>query len=100
MRDKIPEIIQKNGKSPVTKYLSDKEYFNELKNKLSEEVDEFKQSNSVEELADILEVVFSLALHLGVRKTHLEEIRLKKNDERGSFNDKVFLIETNLIDNL
>ena len=41
VRDKIPEIIEKAGKTPVSHILSDKEYISELDKKLNEECAEY-----------------------------------------------------------
>ena len=65
VRDRIPEIIEANGHKCETRVLNDDEYLLELKNKLQEEVNEFLESGSVEELADILEVVHSLSAQFG-----------------------------------
>lgn len=94
VRDKIPEIIKKKGNIPLTKILSEKEYFIALKAKLTEEMDEFKESESLEELADILEVVFALASHSGSNQAELEKLRLEKQNERGGFEEKILLLET------
>ena len=94
VRDKIPEIIKSQGKIPKTDVISGTEYFSALKNKLTEETVEFNTSETAEELADIMEVVFSLAAHIGITQKELEQIRLKKQLERGSFNNGIFLIET------
>ncbi len=99
VRDKIPEIIKSHGKTPTTRILSEKEYFIALKEKLEEETNEFQESESLEELADVLEVVFALASHLGSDQRKLEEIRLKKQLERGAFEERTFLLEAELIDN-
>lgn len=57
VRDRIPEIIKNDGKMPIMEILSDEEYLKELDKKLSEEVAEYQADKSIEEMADILEVV-------------------------------------------
>ena len=61
VRDKIPEIIRQQGEIPNCRILDQKEYLYFLEQKLDEEVGEYHRDQNVEELADILEVVFSLA---------------------------------------
>jgi predicted house-cleaning noncanonical NTP pyrophosphatase (MazG superfamily) len=90
VRDRIPEIIRANGETPVTRILGDKEYLSELIRKLDEEVSEFKADLSVEELADIQEVVLALADAIANRN-ELEKIRARKAKTRGALQDKVFL---------
>jgi predicted house-cleaning noncanonical NTP pyrophosphatase (MazG superfamily) len=61
VRDKIPDIIMRRGDKPVTQILDAGAYRRELRRKLQEEVAEFGESGEVEELADVLEVVYALA---------------------------------------
>jgi predicted house-cleaning noncanonical NTP pyrophosphatase (MazG superfamily) len=69
VRDKIPDIIRADGKEPITRILDDQEeYLTELVNKLAEELKEFSLDYSLEELADIQEVV--QAMRDGIGKTH------------------------------
>ena len=95
IRDKIPEIIEKDGYSCNIKTLSDDEFLVEIEKKLSEEVTEFQNDKNPEELADILEVIYRIAKLRGISKEELENIRIKKVNERGSFEKNLFLIDTN-----
>ena len=95
IRDKIPEIIQKDGHTCNTKTLSDEQFLIEIEKKLSEEVTEFQNDKNPEELADILEVIYRVAQLRGVSKEELEKIRIKKSEERGGFEKNLFLIDTN-----
>ncbi len=94
VRDKIPEIIGKSDKTPHYKELDQKRYFIELKKKLNEEVLEYFESESSEELADILEVVYALAKEQKVSPSQLEQIRQTKRQQRGGFEKRILLIET------
>lgn len=94
VRDRIPEIIAANGEEPVTRVLADVEYKQELKKKLHEEVAEFDRSGTTEELADVLEVVYALAAVENLSPTQLETLRQQKREERGGFEQRIFLIET------
>lgn len=95
IRDKIPEIIHKDGYSSNVKTLSDEEFLEKLEEKLSEEVAEYQNDRNPEELADILEVVYRIAELKGVSKEELEQIRNKKVEKRGAFERNLFLISTN-----
>ncbi len=78
IRDKIPEIIQKDGYSCNVKTLSDEEFLVEIEKKFSEEVTEYQNDKNPEELADILEVIYRIAKLRGISKEELENIRIKK----------------------
>ncbi len=94
IRDKIPEIIQKDGHSFNVKTLSDEEFLIEIEKKLSEEVIEYQNDKNPEELADILEVIYRIAKLRGISKEELENIRIKKLQERGGFEENLFLVDT------
>jgi predicted house-cleaning noncanonical NTP pyrophosphatase (MazG superfamily) len=92
VRDRIPEIIRASGAEPITYRAESAEYRRRLHDKLLEEVDEFltaDEATAVEELADILEVVYALAADLGTTKDHLERTRAAKAAERGAFTGRV-----------
>lgn len=91
VRDNIPEIMQSNGAKPVTRILSKEEYLIELNKKLLEEVKEYLESEEVEELADIEEVILAILNTKGFTKDNLEEIRNTKVLKRGAFNKRIFL---------
>lgn len=91
VRDKIPELIKSQNKDPLFYVADSKEYYNALVEKLGEEVNEFMQSHDIEELADIMEVVYAIAKHKEVDKKKLENIRLKKANERGIFKNRFIL---------
>jgi len=94
IRDKIPEIIQKDGHSCKVKTLSDEQFLVEIEKKLSEEVTEYQNDKNPEELADILEVIYRIAKLKGISKEELEQIRIKKVEDRGGFENNLFLIDT------
>lgn len=93
VRDRIPDMIRAQGEEPVIRTLSDSEYLACLRDKLSEEVEEYRQSGEIEELADIMEVVLALAKAQGGSMEALMEAYCRKHAERGGFADKVFLVE-------
>lgn len=94
IRDKIPEIIEKDGYTCNVETLSDEEFLIQIEKKLSEEVVEYQNDKKPEELADILEVIYRIAKLRGISKEELENIRIKKLEERGGFEKNLFLIDT------
>lgn len=97
VRDKIPEIIENTGKKFTTKVLSNQEYLKELRKKSYEELEEYMNAsdkeNALEELADLLEIIHALAIAHGSSITEVEAIRKEKEQKRGGFQEKIFLIE-------
>ena len=94
VRDRIPEIIESKGGKAAFCQLSDRDYPRYLEAKLDEEVAEYHKDKTVEELADILEVVIALAADLGVSKEQLWDIYQQKHDARGGFEKKLLLIRS------
>ena len=94
VRDRIPEIIRNNGEQPETRILSDEEYKLELEKKLLEEYNEVLNASGndrIEELADMLEVMISLA---ALEEKTLDDIVSeadKKREKRGGFKEKIYL---------
>ena len=94
VRDKIPEIIKRNGGTPFIKTLDETEYKKELEKKLYEEYQEVKEAtddNRIEELADMLEVMKSLAKLENKTLEDIIEIANKKSEKRGAFEERIFL---------
>ena len=92
VRDKIPEIIERQGQHADTRILSEAEYTHALEQKLDEEVGEFHKEKNLEELADILEVVYALAENLGCTKEELLKAYRNKHEKRGGFRERIYLI--------
>ena len=92
VRDRIPDIIQSKGKSCQTRIIKDSNLILELlEKKLQEEWAEYLENREVKELADVLEVVFSLASRLGTDQDDLIALCEKKRKERGAFDNGIFL---------
>lgn len=91
VRDKIPEIIKNEGLKPVISIANEEEYFEELKNKLLEEVNEFLEDDNIEELADIQEVLYAIYDFKGISKDEIEKVRFGKELKKGKFKDKIIL---------
>ena len=92
VRDKIPEIIAASGKKSEIRIAKKEEHTEFLEKKLQEEVDEYLEDKNLEELADVMEVLFGLAKNLGYSEEELLNKRAWKKDERGGF-DKGILLE-------
>ena len=95
VRDKIPEIIEKAGKKAYTHILSEEEYITELDKKLGEECAEYQADKSIEELADMLEVMYAIAEARGWSVSELEAVRREKAEKRGAFERRIFLERVN-----
>lgn len=93
VRDRIPEIIEKSGKRAVTEILSDEEYIELLNKKLMEEVQEYLESGTVEELADIGEVMHAIMDLKGIALEEFQRVRLEKLEQRGGFKERILLKE-------
>ncbi|MCD7948960.1 MAG: nucleoside triphosphate pyrophosphohydrolase [Erysipelotrichaceae bacterium] len=93
VRDKIPEIIESDGKACIVEILNDQDYLTYLNNKLIEELDEYLESGDIEELADLEEVIRAVLDAKEVDYTTFEKIRLNKVEKRGSFKKKILLKE-------
>ncbi len=96
VRDKIPQIIEKSGKIAVVETLDNEEYKRLLDVKLNEELQEYlsdDSDDSIEELADLVEVVYAILKYKGIDIDEFEAIRLKKAAERGAFEKRLFLRE-------
>ena len=91
VRDKIPEIIEKSGKTAVCHILDETEYLAELDRKLSEECAEYQADKSIEELADMLEVMYAITVARGYSVSELEHIRAEKAEKRGAFEKRIYL---------
>ena len=92
VRDNIPDLIWAQGETPLARVLQEEEYKRLLEDKLDEEVAEYHADKNPEELADILEVVFALAKISGVSYAQLMEIYQRKREERGGFDNRIYLI--------
>lgn len=97
VRDKIPQIIEATGKKHITKTLNNQDYIKSLKQKSYEELDEYCAAKSheeaIEELADLLEIINALAIYHGSSIEEVEKVRQEKAEERGGFQEKLFLVE-------
>lgn len=93
VRDKIPEIIESDGNTCKTEVLSHTDYVRMLDEKLIEELAEYQESKSLEELADLLEVMAAVVEARGYTWQELTRIREEKRQKRGGFEKRILLKE-------
>ena len=93
VRDRIPEIIEADGNICVTEVFPDDRYLQMLDAKLDEELAEYQESKSLEELADLLEVMRAVVKARGWTWKQLEQVRQEKAAKRGGFEQKILLKE-------
>jgi len=87
VRDRIPELFPDNA----YRVLDEAEYESALRDKLTEEAQEYLTDRTPEELADVLEVLHALATLHDLTPQELEELRSRKAAERGGFVERVWL---------
>lgn len=92
VRDRIPAIIENQGERPLTRRLGDAEYRACLERKLAEETAEYLEGHELDELADILEVVYALCKAGGHSLSDLAAAYEKKHAAMGGFDERIFLI--------
>ena len=93
VRDRIPEMIEASGKACTVEVLPEDAYIQALDAKLNEELAEYQQSKSLEELADLLEVMDAVVKVRGCTWDELTRVREEKRAQRGGFDHRLFLKE-------
>ncbi len=93
VRDKIPQIIEASGRKAVVQNVAQNERLPLLQEKLKEELAEYLQCGSLEELADLLEVMHGVVVCSGHAWGDVESIRNAKRQERGGFEQGILLLE-------
>lgn len=95
IRDYIPKLIKASGGEFKTRVMGSREFEKELKKKLLEEVNEAIKSKKDElpnELADVLEIIKTMASHYKISFKDIEKTQIEKSKKRGGFKKKLFLI--------
>lgn len=92
VRDAIPDIIRAEGKECIVQQVSDAEFLGYMESKLFEELHEYTESKSGEELADLLEVIYRVAELKGMDIDELETLRKEKRKQRGGFGKNLVLM--------
>lgn len=93
VRDKIPQIIEAQGKTCQYSILDQQTYLEMLDAKLNEELAEYQESKSLEELADLYEVMLAVLAARGYTPAQLLAAADEKRAERGGFARKILLTE-------
>ena len=91
VRDRIPEIIQKDGAHSTHYIADDTEYWDKLKLKLQEEVDEFFKDETSAELVDVLEVIDAICKFKDFDKKEMKSLQTKKAKSRGKFDKRIIV---------
>lgn len=91
VRDRIPEIIRASGKECTVEQVTPEKWLELLNQKLGEEVAEYQEKPSLEELADILEVMRAIVDLRGETWEELERVRVHKAEKLGGFVERTQL---------
>ena len=93
IRDNIIEKIKDEGRTPNYRILENDEFAVKLNQKLLEEVNEFIESNAIEELADVFEIMLKIMEINNTNFDEVEKVRKKKKCENGGFEKRICLID-------
>ena len=96
VRDLIPAILQKKGEKPNFYVAEDSQFEKKLFDKLLEEIMEFSQDHSIEEFADVMEVLESIRKLKKYTWDEIDTFRNQKRIEKGGFDKKLVLIKEKL----
>lgn len=91
VRDKIPEIMLKDHTLPITRVMEQDEYIEELNKKLTNEVNKYLETNNIEEMVDVLEVIRAIIEAKNTTYEEIEDKRDKKAQKKGTFKEKIYL---------
>src|SRR5215813_7557499 len=94
VRDRILEVIESEGRCPVTRVLDEASYRQALLAKLIEEAQEASHATAGDlpgELADVLEVLRALTVTAGLSWLQLLALAEDKRRQRGGFGRRIFL---------
>lgn len=94
VRDRIPEIIESSGNKCEIEVVSDEVALEYLYKKLNEEVSELLEDKNLDEIADVMEVLFAIGSKYGYSEEDVLNRRNEKKDARGGFKDNLILKKT------
>lgn len=94
VRDRIPEIIENSGNHCEVEVVSDEIALEYLYKKLNEEVEELLEDKNLEEIADVVEVLFAIGKKYGYSEEDILNRRIEKNAKSGGFDNNIVLKKT------
>lgn len=94
VRDRIPEIIESSGNKCEIEVVSDEVALEYLYKKLNEEVSELLEDKNLDEIADVMEVLFAIGSKYGYSEEDVLNRRNEKKDARGGFEGNLILKKT------
>ncbi|MGG2466611.1 phosphoribosyl-ATP pyrophosphohydrolase [Paraclostridium bifermentans] len=94
VRDRIPEIIESSGNKCEIEVVSDDVALEYLYKKLNEEVSELLEDKNLDEIADVMEVLFAIGSKYGYSEEDILNRRNEKRNSRGGFEDNLILKKT------
>ena len=94
VRDNIPQFIRQDGREPVTHVADEKEFRQKLKDKFLEEAKEYIQSETIQEMADVFEVITAILEIQGWDIEQIVAVQKKIRAERGAFSKRIILDES------
>lgn len=94
VRDRIPEIIENSGNHCEVEVVNDEVALEYLYKKLQEEVDELVEDKNLEEIADVVEVLFAIGGKYGYSDEDILKGRAEKKTRSGGFEKNIILKKT------
>lgn len=94
VRDRIPEIIEASGSKCEIEVVNDEVALEYLYKKLNEEVEELLTDKNLDEIADVMEVLFAIGKKYGYSEDDVLDKRNKKMNARGGFENNLVLKRT------
>jgi predicted house-cleaning noncanonical NTP pyrophosphatase (MazG superfamily) len=93
VRDRIPELAATNGQPLAWHQADPEEFARRLRNKLLEEASEAAAATEpaalLEELGDVLQVLYALATHAGYSPAEAECARARKARTHGAYTHRI-----------
>ena len=94
VRDKVPEILESEGVKVTSHKADHDEFETELLEKLREEVIEFKNAKSVDELVDLLETLDAVIAFYEWKQEDITIYKMQKRNEKGGYSKQIILDKT------